>query len=180
MAITPDTKDWTWVLERRCPECGADVSTVPRDQLVASLRQTAAAWPALLADPERVARRPSPDVWSALEYACHVRDVYRLFDHRLERMLTEDDPLFANWDQDATAVAENYAGQDPAAVSVELTAAADALADRLAGVAAAQWDRPGRRSDGARFTVDSFARYLLHDPQHHLHDVTEGYRRLAR
>lgn len=24
MAITPDTKDWTWVLERPCPECGFD------------------------------------------------------------------------------------------------------------------------------------------------------------
>jgi hypothetical protein len=23
-AITPDTKDWTWVLERACPECGFD------------------------------------------------------------------------------------------------------------------------------------------------------------
>ena len=23
-AITPDTKDWTWVLERTCPECGFD------------------------------------------------------------------------------------------------------------------------------------------------------------
>ena len=22
MSITPDTKDWTWVLERPCPECG--------------------------------------------------------------------------------------------------------------------------------------------------------------
>jgi hypothetical protein len=22
MPITPDTKDWTWVVEERCPECG--------------------------------------------------------------------------------------------------------------------------------------------------------------
>ena len=26
--ITPDTKDWTWVLERPCPECGFDPATV--------------------------------------------------------------------------------------------------------------------------------------------------------
>jgi hypothetical protein len=35
-----------------------------------------------------------------------------------------------------------------------------------------QWRRPGRRSDGARFSIASFSRYLLHDPVHHLYDVT--------
>ena len=25
MAIIPDTKNWTWVLERPCPECGFDL-----------------------------------------------------------------------------------------------------------------------------------------------------------
>jgi hypothetical protein len=39
-------------------------------------------------------------------------------------------------------------------------------------VAEEQWLRTGTRSDGARFTVESFARYLIHDPVHHLHDVT--------
>jgi hypothetical protein len=39
------------------------------------------------------------------------------------------------------------------------------------GLTPAQWERTGARSDGARFSVDSFARYLIHDPVHHLHDV---------
>jgi hypothetical protein len=38
-----------------------------------------------------------------------------------------------------------------------------------------QYQRSGRRSDGARFTVETFARYFIHDPVHHLHDVT-GHR----
>ena len=25
MPITPDTKDWTWVMERPCPDCGFDL-----------------------------------------------------------------------------------------------------------------------------------------------------------
>jgi hypothetical protein len=41
----------------------------------------------------------------------------------------------------------------------------------FAGVQGDQWDRPGRRSDGASFTVDSIARYYLHDIEHHLWDV---------
>ena len=42
-----------------------------------------------------------------------------------------------------------------------------------------QWQRPGGRSDGARFTVGTLARYLLHDPVHHVWDVERGYARLA-
>ncbi|HEX6658909.1 MAG TPA: hypothetical protein VF065_12545 [Ilumatobacter sp.] len=28
MAIVPDDKNWTWVLERPCPDCGLETSTV--------------------------------------------------------------------------------------------------------------------------------------------------------
>ena len=40
-------------------------------------------------------------------------------------MLTQDGPQYPNWDQDATAVQDRYAEQDPAAVSAELAAAAE-------------------------------------------------------
>src|SRR5665648_691707 len=71
-----------------------------------------------------VAARPEPTVWSALEYGCHVRDVCRLMQWRAELMLTEDFPTFPDWDQDATALAEHYAEQDPARVAHQLRAAA--------------------------------------------------------
>ena len=139
------------------------------------LRANAAAWRAPLAAPGAV-DRTQPGRWSSLEYGCHVRDVFRLYEYRLGLMLTEDDPLYPNWDQDETAVASNYASQHPAVVASELVAAADSLADRFAAVSGDQWLRPGRRSDGASFTVETFARYFIHDPVHHLYDVT-GQRR---
>src|SRR6187551_2418321 len=37
---------------------------------------------------------PTPQVWSPLEYACHVRDVHRVFGERVQMMLAVDDPLF--------------------------------------------------------------------------------------
>ena len=46
------------------------------------------------------------------------------------------------------------------------------LADSFDRVGRDEWDRTGFRSDGAAFTVATFARYLVHDPIHHLHDVT--------
>ncbi len=118
-----------------------------------------------------VRERPDPATWSPLEYACHVRDVCRLFEHRLRTMLEQDDPRFESWDQDRTAVAERYGEQQPADVAAGLAAAAARWADAYDAVAPAEWDRPGTRSDGSRFTVLSLGRYGLHDLAHHLHDV---------
>lgn len=178
MAITPDTKDWTWVLERPCPECGFDASMLDALEVGERIRENALAWRPLLAHPA-VGTRPADDQWSALEYGCHVRDVFRIFIKRLGLMLDQDDPTFANWDQDATAVEEAYADQHPGRVTDELETAGAKLADRFGAVPAAAWDRPGLRSDGARFTVATMARYLLHDPVHHLHDVAVGYEALG-
>lgn len=172
LVITPDTKDWTWVLHRTCTECGFDASSITPQQVPAMLRMNAASWRQLLDAGEDVRTRPRPDKWSPLEYACHVRDVFRLYDERLVLMLSEDGPAFPNWDQDETAVTERYAEQDPHRVAEELAEAAEALAVRFEQVRDDQWQRTGTRSDGAHFTVDTFARYFIHDPVHHWHDVT--------
>jgi hypothetical protein len=170
MTIEPDTKDWTWVLERPCPECGFDASALDVERVGAMIRDNAVAWRGVLRRAD-VRARPAPTVWSPLEYACHVRDVFRLYDERLAMMIAQDDPLYPNWDQDETAVDDDYPGQDPATVAEELAAAAGAIADRFDGITGEQWDRRGRRSDGASFTVETFARYFTHDWVHHLHDV---------
>ncbi len=173
MPIVPDTKNWTWVLERPCPECGFDAKSVTTGELPERFRANAATWHEILATREEgdLRRRPSDDRWSALEYACHVRDVFALFDYRLGLMVNEDDPTFANWDQDATAVADHYNEQDPSAVAPRLLEAGGILADSFGAVDGEAWQRTGTRSDGARFTIESFGRYLLHDPVHHLWDV---------
>ena len=116
--------------------------------------------------------RPAPEVWSPLEYGAHVRDVYRLFDARLALMLRKDDPTFDNWDQDQTAIDEEYAESDPDEVATELAAAAEAFVERLRSLSSADLERRGRRSDGAEFTVVTFSQYFLHDVVHHLCDVT--------
>jgi hypothetical protein len=43
MPIAPDTKDWTWVLERACPECGFDARAFPREEAGRMVRANAAA-----------------------------------------------------------------------------------------------------------------------------------------
>jgi hypothetical protein len=173
MPVTPDTKDWTWVLQRRCPECGYDSASVTRAAVPGLIRDNAVAWQAALGsrDLASLRARPREDRWSAAEYACHLRDVYRVFDQRLSMMLETDDPTVPNWDPDATAVDARYQDADPRVVTAELAEGAESIADHFAGLTPAQWERTGSRSDGTRFTVDSFARYLIHDAVHHLHDI---------
>jgi hypothetical protein len=174
MTIEPETKSWMWVLERKCDECGFDTPAIRAEELGASMRRVAEPWPAFLADP-RARTRPRDDCWSALEYGCHVRDVFRLGIYRLQRMLHEENPNFDNWDQDETAIAERYDQQDPLQVADEIVAAATVLADGYDTVRPDQWQRPGVRSDGSLFTVESFGRYFLHDPIHHVVDVRRGF-----
>ncbi len=173
MNIQPDTKDWTWVLQRVCPECGFDVRHFERVEIGSMIRANARTWERFLVEAEDSTRRPTDDVWSPLEYACHVRDVFALYDQRLALILDHDDPVFPNWDQNVTAIEERYSEQDPVQVATELRQRAEELAARFDGVGGETWERRGRRSDGASFTIETFARYLIHDPIHHLHDVGE-------
>jgi SAM-dependent methyltransferase len=173
--IEPDTKDWTWVLRERCPDCGFDASAVEPGELPALIRDTVPGFLVALAG-EDCRVRPADNVWSPLEYSCHVRDVHVIFDRRLRLILDEDDPQFANWDQDQTATAEDYSAQDPQVVGPSLALAAETVAATYAGIAGERWDRTGRRSDGSVFTAATLGAYHLHDVVHHLHDIGQDPR----
>jgi len=168
--IEADTKDWTWVLERPCPECGLAAGEVPPTDVAARVLADLPRWEAVLARAE-ARERPAAATWSPTEYACHVRDVFVVFGRRVQLMLDEDDPLFANWDQDETALEDDYAEQLPSEVATQLVAAGRAVAETFDAVPDGAWDRVGRRSNGSAFTVATLAQYFVHDVVHHLHDV---------
>lgn len=165
--VPGETVDWSFVVDGGCPECGYE----PHKTEETSARTAAAAlrWQAVL-ERSDAAERPEPGVWSPVEYACHVRDMLRLLEERVELMLTGENPLFGNWDQDKVAVEAGYYWADPAVVAADLSARAIS-ATTLSGIDGVRWDRTGRRSDGIIFTVASLCRFTLHDAEHHLQDV---------
>ena len=65
--MEPDDKDWTWVLQKACPDCGFDAQTVSGRQVAAQLRANASRWPAVFERAD-VTARLQPLVWSPLEY----------------------------------------------------------------------------------------------------------------
>lgn len=159
------------MLARPCPECGFEPTSVHHTDVAARIRADAAEWVPRLAR-QGVEERPRPSVWSTLEYGCHIRDVHRIFNHRVRLMLDEDDPQFPNWDQDETARADDYGSQHPGTVATELFDAANVVADTYDNVPADAWSRRGLRSNGSEFTVASIAIYHLHDIVHHAWDVS--------
>jgi hypothetical protein len=171
LPIEPDTKDWTWTLRETCPECGYTASEVDGPSVADRVPALTDPWQEVLARPD-AATRPDPTTWSPLEYACHVRDVCRVFTERVDWMLRRDGPDFPNWDQDDAAVAGRYHLQDPAVVAGELREAAEDVRAAFATVERDQWQRTGRRSNGSLFTIESLGQYFLHDLAHHLVDVS--------
>ncbi|MGH9036933.1 MAG: DinB family protein [Acidimicrobiia bacterium] len=161
----------------RCPECAFEPEKYGPAELPAAVaglgRRYRAPLERLLPgeSPDILRARPLPGTWSALAYACHVRDVLILFDGRIQRMLVEADPDLGWWDHEAAVEADRYDSQDPAEVAKALEANAAGLAVALSGVEDDAWGRTGRRGDGEVFTVVGAARYVLHEGHHHLLDV---------
>jgi len=147
-----------------------------RDALAGRIRAVGGAWRELLGRGPAVERLRDDDdrTWTPLEYGCHVRDVFKLFEKRTSDMLKKRrPPTFKDWDQEAAAVKGDYASQDPARVAYDLASAAGKLADLVDRVRDDEWGKRGMRSDGAEFTVESLTRYVLHDVEHHLWDAQE-------
>lgn len=168
--IEPDTKDWTWTLQRPCPECGFEAGAFDAAETAMLLRLHASFWPDRLVAPD-ARDRPAPGTWSPLEYGCHVRDCAAVFDSRLLLLLGESDPAFPDWDQDAAAVENDYGASDPETVAGELVSNAEIFAAHLDTIGDGDWQRTGRRSNGSTFTVQTLLQYYAHDLVHHAWDV---------
>ena len=165
-----------WVLKRDCTECGYQPDALSRAELPGRIRAVGGAWLVLLGRGPAVQRLNDGDdrTWTPLQYGAHVRDVFKIFEKRARDMLKKrKPPTFKDWDQDEEAIKSDYASQDPAKVAYDLATNAGKFADLLDRVDGNEWAKQGTRSDGAEFTVESLARYLLHDVEHHLWDARE-------
>ena len=164
-----------------CPECGFDPAATAdvAAEIDALGRKFAAPLTRYLPGedgPALLRTRPEPGTWSPLEYACHVRDVLRLFEERTRLMVAEPGVRFTPWDHEAAVTDDAYDAEDPAVVADELVAATSAYAATLRALDPSEWAASGERADGAVFTVDSLARYGLHEAKHHQLDIGRGLR----
>lgn len=165
-----------------CEECGFDYDALDPADVPAALRSFAKRYRAPLSrflpgeDGDSLVReRPAPEVWSALEYAAHVRDVFANYDAWIAQCLAEDRPVLEGPLPDDMSAERRYNEDDPAAVADALAANAERLAATVAAIPPDGWDRVGLRRDEER-SVRLTARRAVHEGSHHLLDIGRGLR----
>jgi hypothetical protein len=158
-----------------CDECGYDDEELTRAEIAAAVRtETAALLRTFERLPDaRLQRRPEPDVWSPLEYACHVRDVLEVQRERILLAQIEDNPAFVPMGREERVLDRRYNEQDPAVVSHELGVAADALAATLHALDPGGWTRTGvyNYPERADRSVEWIGRHTVHEISHHRQDL---------
>ncbi len=149
-----------------CPECGLDYDTVSPEDAAVAVRSFPRRYREAMAgiDDDVLRRRPSPDVWSALEYAAHVAQLYEPMADAQRRIRLEDHPVI-EWGRD----------RDPEATSAPevlawLAATAERMAAEIEATHGDDWKRDGTLPWGDRDAL-TMARNAVHEGSHHLRDI---------
>jgi hypothetical protein len=166
----------------RCDECAFDWDSVDRDAIITSIGSAGARYTDALApfDDREVRTRPTPEVWSALEYTAHTRDALDFYDERVRRVATEHRPQLEAFNF-AEAVELRGYNDEVAFFSLEgLTAAADRFAARLHDLDDDAWERVGIGSEGDFRSLLVLALRGAHEVEHHLNDIQRVYDAVTR
>ncbi len=146
-----------------------------RDKLLSRLEQAASEFrSACLAvkDPYQ----PVDGGWNVHQLAAHTRDVDALvYGARARRTLSEDNPLFPNFDGDAY-MAEHYNPSEPLpAVLDSLMSSVGSLTKQLREMPVEGWARTGRHeTQGGGLTVQTWVERDLHHIEEHLATVKKA------
>jgi len=113
-------------------------------------------------------RRASDGNFSLAEHLCHLRDIeiegYRL---RLERLLSESEPLLADLDGARLARERQYHRQDALTALAAFAAVRADLLSRLRGLVAQERQRRGRMEGAGAITVEGLVQMMrAHDAEH--------------
>jgi S-DNA-T family DNA segregation ATPase FtsK/SpoIIIE len=163
-----------------CEECGYTYADHGTDSVAGEIAGLGARYRVRLAVPpgdagRRAAllRRPVPEVWSAIECGCHVRDVLLAQRERLFQALVEPTPPFVPIYRDRRAVLARYAEEDPERVADAVDVAAHLIAWAFSGLAPTDWDRTCIHNfpEPAARSILWLAEHTLHEGEHHLGDI---------
>ncbi|GAB1814805.1 DinB family protein [Mycobacterium sp. MUNTM1] len=147
---------------RRAASAGDDVRAVSAEVV------------ALLCNSDIAVRlRPRPDVWSPLEYGCHLRDVLLVQRERVLAARRVNGADCAAMGREERAEHDGYNEQDPLAVARQLSDAATLFSNVLARLADEDWERTVvyHYPETSERSLRWVAVHTAHELQHHLLDI---------
>jgi len=159
-----------------CAECNFSYDSIASSDVTATLQGLASRFVELLttAEIEGIARvRPEADVWSALEYACHLRDVLLIQRDRVILALVEEGPGFPRMYRDERVSLAGYLDENIEEVTGELIAAVSLFGKVFGHLSAEQLQRSCIYNFPAPRTRDVawLGSHTVHEATHHLGDV---------
>lgn len=157
----------------RCDECGFVYDLRQAADAAASIVAGIDDFAVMLADGVEVGTRCESQVWSPLEYGCHVRDVLLVQRERVLAARRRDRAVCKPMGRDERAEHDGYAQQDPTDVARQLVMAAQLFAHVLGRLSPDDWDRtvlynyPHQVERSLRWV----AVHTVHEVRHHTRDA---------
>lgn len=146
---------------------------------IEDIKKRAAAFEALEAGPKKLGeltkkladimlrKKPAPDKWSAMEVACHLRDVERVWADRLVKAAFSDQPAFYVVDVDALAAKNSYNTQNLGAALKEFARLREDNLRLLRALPAGQWKRAGIHPKYFEISIERMVEVMAgHDQGH--------------
>ena len=125
--------------------------------------------------PDELDRRPPGSDWTAREIAHHLADSEATAYIRLRRLIAEDDPLIAGYDEEEFARRLHYDRPIDPSLDV-LRAVRTASLQLLESLTAGEWGRSGTHTDSGPYSVEDWLRIYAG----HSHDHADQIRRARR
>lgn len=168
----------------RCDQCGFVYGSVGAADIPDAMRALSSRYRDVLLQSDvagLVRMRPAPDVWSAIEYAGHVRDVWLVQRDRAVLALVEDTPSYPRMFRDERTDLLGYQGEDVAEVAGEVVMAANLMAKLFEGLDPGQLARPCiyNYPEPSERDVAWLGHHTLHEATHHLGDLRAVLARVA-
>ncbi len=129
------------------------------------------------APPGRLTRPPREGEWSALETLTHLRDVIvHVYGLRIRRLLYEDAPLFADFDEEGyrrASLARDEAAED---LLDTIVAEHEQLARLLQTLPGPEWSRQGRHPSLGVMSIELLARRVGEHAEEHAAQIVAAVR----
>lgn len=123
--------------------------------------------------PTAFTRVPKPGEWSALETLTHVRDVIvHVYGLRIRRLLYEDQPLFADFDEEGYRAASLARSESVRYLLDTILGEHAQLARLLEGLPDADWAREGRHPTFGIMSIEFLARRVGEHAEEHAAQMT--------
>jgi hypothetical protein len=124
---------------------------------------------------DRLAEPPRPGEWSALETLTHLRDVVvHVQALRIRRLLYEDAPTFADFDEERYRRASLARGESADHLLETIVAEHEQLARLLETLPDADWTRDGRHPSLGPMSIEFLARRVGEHAEEHAAQITSA------